>query len=410
MRTNSSGQVIIGAIILLVLLAILVPGIIVYVQNESKWTVKEQRTTRAFQLAEAAVERGFQHVIQTTATWASVQAGAAITHYNFDRVYVDAAGEYAIRITSGPGTNAATVTGVGRDLSTNEVRSVRVVYGNSASNAAIYAEGGISLTSNPGVEWGPVMSPASIVTTQAHPRFYSAGSISKDPNGATPPNSDNIQWWSYYPNLPPPPQIDLQAYLSSATAQGHVYAGGTYDMRNDICGGSATCSGVYYFTGNTTLKTPSAYVNSGAIVVIGNLTLQGSAGGGSPTATIPTNAWKEYGADWAYYRTNYDASAPASFPGVNGSYPHGTLTKAINNVLVHGFLYVNDALSISGGGNMSIWGSLYLGDQSSLSGSHVKVYYDDTLTVLTKNISLLRSSWGEVGGCTWAGAFPTCPN
>ena len=59
MRSAVSGaQIVIGAIVLLVVLAILVPAIIVYVQNESKWTLKEQRNTRAFQLAEAAVEGG----------------------------------------------------------------------------------------------------------------------------------------------------------------------------------------------------------------------------------------------------------------------------------------------------------------------------------------------------------------
>ena len=216
-------------------MALLVPAIIVYIQNESRWTVKQQRSTRAFQLAEAAVERGFQTIIQSTGNWNTLQGGGTLANYDFDNTYTDLpGGEYEIAIAQGPGTQTVTITGAARDTSTNEIRAVRGVFSNSASNAAIFAEGGITLTSNPGVEWGPVMAPAPITTTHNHPRFYSSGSVSLDANGATPPNSDNTQWWSYYPNLPPPPEVDTQAYLSSATAQGHVFAAGTYKMKDDV--------------------------------------------------------------------------------------------------------------------------------------------------------------------------------
>jgi hypothetical protein len=409
------GQIVIGAIILLVILAIFVPALIKYTENESFWTVKEQRTTSAFQLAESAVERGFQTIILSTGVWNSIQAGGTIPGYNFDQVYADlAGGVYEIKISQGPGIQQATIFGIGKDSSSKEIRAIKVIQTNSASQAALYAQGGITLN-NPSVEWGPVLSPNQIVVSQDHPRFYSSSNIvGLDPNGAVPPNSDNVQWWSYYPALPPPPQVDLQAYLSSATSQGHVYAGGAYSMRDDICGGAASCSGVYYFTGNTTLKTPAATIANGAIVVVsngsdaGSLTIQGSAGSGSyPTATLPADAWKEYGNDWNYYRTNFDPGAPATFPGVNGSYPHGTLTASIINILVHGLLYVKNQMNITGGGNTAIWGNMYVGDSSTLDGSHIKLYYDNG-AVYTKNVSLLRTSWNEVGGCDWSGTHPTC--
>src|SRR4051812_10401553 len=131
---NSKGQIIIGAIVLLLILAILVPGIISYVQNESKWTVKEQRTTRAFQLAESAVERGFQQIILSTVTWSTLQAGGALTGFNYDQTYTDlSGGQYEIKMISGPGTQTATITGVGRDTSNHEIRAVQVIYSNSAS-------------------------------------------------------------------------------------------------------------------------------------------------------------------------------------------------------------------------------------------------------------------------------------
>src|SRR5689334_4487835 len=123
---NRSGQIIIGAIILLVIMAILVPGIIMYVQNESKWSVKEQRTTKAFQLAESAVERGFQQVILSTTVWSGIQAGGTIANYNFDNTFTDAwGGAYQIKIAQGPGVQTVTITGVGKDISNNEIRAVR---------------------------------------------------------------------------------------------------------------------------------------------------------------------------------------------------------------------------------------------------------------------------------------------
>ncbi len=401
MKRTRDGQIIIGAIVLLVVLAILVPSIITYVQNEGRWTQKEERTTMAFQLAEAGVERGFQQVIQSTTVWASLQAGGTIANYNFDQKYSDLpGGTYEVRVLKGVGTQTVAITGVGRDNAQKELRAITAIYANSASNAAIYAEGGLTLTSNPSVEWGPVFSPASITSTQAHPRFYSSGSISLDSNGATPPNTDNIQWWSYYPNLPPAPQIDLQSYLSSATAQGHYYNTSQTFSLGDI-------TGTYYIDGDLTMQ-PHNFL-TGNLIVTGNFTLQGNAANGSYTATLPTNAWKEYGNDWASYRSTYDGSAPATFPGVNGTYSHGTLTCAIDKVVVHGFMYVGNSFSITGGGNCCVHGSMYVGDSSSLDGSHVKIYYDDTLTILTKNVSLARSSWQEITGCSWTGANPTCP-
>jgi Tfp pilus assembly protein PilX len=418
LKQSSKGQIVIGAIVLLVVLALLVPALVVYIQNEGKWTVKEEQSTRAFQLAETAVERGFQEIITSSSVWARIQASDIPDGYHFDQTYTDSVqGSYEIRIQQGPGSQAATITGVAKDTSNKEVRAVKAVYSNSASNAAMFVAGGVTLQSNPGVEWGPVMSPTTIDTSQAHPRFYSAGSVTLDTNGATPPNSDNKQWWSYYANLPPAPQVDTAAYLSSATAQGaatHVLVAGSYSIKQDICQNSSSCTGVYYISGNATLKTPSAWVSQGAIIVMGNLTVNGSAGNGSMTATLPSNAWREYGNDWTTYRTTYDSGAPATFPGVNGSYTSPSACSpasgcSISNVLVHGFLYVAGTFDINGGGNSNIVGSMYVGNSSTLDGSHVKLYYDSATTVLTKNVSLGRASWQEIGGCSWTGSHPTCP-
>jgi Tfp pilus assembly protein PilX len=406
LKRSESGQVIIVAIGILLVIAISLPALINYVDREAKWTLKATRTTRAFQLAEGAVERAHQQIILSTSSWTSLQAGTPISGLNFDVVYSDIpGGTYAMKVSSGPGTGTLTIWGVGRDSSSNEVRAVIAVYSNTASNAALYAMGGVNITSNPEVEWGPVISPASIITDKLYPRYYSQGRVGPataaapfDTNGPTPPNTDNIQWWDYHSNLPPPPQIDTQAYLATATSEGHVYAGGTYTL--------GSVNGTYYFTGDTVLK-PSSFV-TGNIVVMGNLSIQGNTGNGAYGATMPSAAWREYGNSWAYYRSEYDGSAPGTFPGQTGTYTPGSVTYNINKVFCRGFLYVLNQFSITGGGNATVHGSMYIGNYSDLSGSNVTVYYDDTLTIKTKNLSLSRASWQEMH-CRWNSTYPTCP-
>jgi len=82
---NRSGQIMIIAIGILLFLAIALPTVILMTQNESRWTVKEQRTTKSYQLAESAVEHGFQQLLLSTNTWTLVQGGSTINGFHFDQ-------------------------------------------------------------------------------------------------------------------------------------------------------------------------------------------------------------------------------------------------------------------------------------------------------------------------------------
>ena len=81
---SRSGQVLIGVLLLLMVLMIIVPAMVVYVQHEAKWSGKESETTNAFQLAEAAVDRGYQKVTESTTTWQSFQSGTQTAGYHLD--------------------------------------------------------------------------------------------------------------------------------------------------------------------------------------------------------------------------------------------------------------------------------------------------------------------------------------
>ena len=421
MRKN--GQVLIGAILGLAVLAIGIAALISYIQNESTWSVKQQRMTGAFEIAEAGAERAYQQLIISTTTLHSIEQGNTLAGYNFDQTYTDLpGGSYEIRLAGDPVAQTITITSVGRDTDGKELRAIKTVYSTPGGAAAvsIYAINSASIQGNPTVEWGPVISPGPITTDASHtyPRYYSGGLISPfDANAGSPPNTDNLQWWSYY-SLPAPPQIDLAAYKAAAGAACTDQA----DCLND-----GACSTCYYTAANyptynpgtnnhfcTTVPTQS----NCALIVEGNLSLSGNYGNGSVTGVpISPTAWKEYGssaATWSYYRMNFDGAAPLTYAAaVSANYaPSGlTYSSPITKAFMHGFLYIGGTISISGGGNGSIIGSMYVATVADLGTSHVTVYYDDNVisNIKIQSGSITRSSWQEVTNCSWTGTHPTCP-
>jgi len=90
---------------------------------------QEQRTTRAFELAEAGVERGYQQLILSTTTLGQVEAGGIWPNYNFDRFYTDLpGGQYSIRLVGNPARPNHHHYRRRQDNSGNEVRAVQAVY------------------------------------------------------------------------------------------------------------------------------------------------------------------------------------------------------------------------------------------------------------------------------------------
>ena len=415
MRTQR-GQILVGVIVLLLVLAILVPAMVVYVQNEARWSTKQQQNTNAFQLAEAAVDRGYQKVTESTSTWASIQGGTPSTGYNFDIAYTDLpGGSYAISITSGPGSRAVTIIGVGRDKYQKETRALQVVYANSPmSGSAIRAGSGVAITgSNVQVEFGSTIANAAIATnSRNHPQFYSAAAVTpQDSNGSALPNTDSVQWWSYYSNLPPTPYIDFDFYKSSAQATGTYYA--TTQTWGATCGNATSCNTgkTYYIDGDLNVSSPGIFVG-GTLIVRGNLNLpNGRSGQGAPTFPLPPTAWKQYGNDWSYYTGGGPACSiswndttsgrPATFPGLNSSYlSDSSITVSISDskALVNGFLYVGGNLTAGGGaGQTKIVGAAYVVGSVTLGSNNICVFYTDAAggNITTTRLILTRQSWQD---------------
>lgn len=441
---KEKGQVLVGVIALLVILAIVVPAMVRYVQSEAKWSVKQTQNSNAFQLAEAAVDRGYQKITESSGTWNAIQSGGAsaaavLGGYRFDSSYTELnGGSYAVGISSGSNANEVTVVGIGRDKANSEVRALRVVFLNSpfGGNAITSANSAI-ITGTNNVEWGSVASNQSISIPASinHPQFFSASSIpGKDANGALPPNTDGLQWWSYYPGVPAAPPLDFDFYRSSAIATGTcisetttgIYAGCT-NSGNDACGSSGwsgggdhecvggtekACKGYTWFincpTNGITFTSNSNTYLIGTVIVIGNITTQASAASGNYSAPLPRTAWKQYANDWAWYTGSFslggacvNLAAPASFPGLNSSYlSPADATCALSQVLIHGFLYVSgNALIGSGGsGNTIIHGSTYVVGTASVTAAGFRVFHDPAVSqnLFTTRIVLSRQAWGDV--------------
>lgn len=398
--SGERGQILVVAILILSVLLIIVPLMVMNSQREAVWSTAQKRTTVAFHLAEAATERGYLYVTQSTTVFQNVQYGSILTGYNFDQAYSDLSeGKYAIKIASGSSIGSVVITGVGKESSGNAIRTVEVTYVNAPfGNVAIWANGGVNESGNNfSVEWGAIMTPKSVqLYGRQHPQIWSAGSIDADTNGATPPNTDlpnGCFWHSYNSSIPPTPTIDFAYYKGLAQGTGTYYSGNQSFTLADNSGKT------YYIDGNFS-EGNNSYL-TGNLIVTGDLTPpNGNWGTGSVTVPMPTVAWKQYCNDWSYYRTTYDASAPASWPGLTNTYTSNpAITVSLTKLAVYGFMYVGGNLNWGGGGgNADFVGVVYINGQGTLgANSHGTIYYNSTVSsaIHTSNVVLSRQSWKE---------------
>ena len=250
-RRWERGQILVGAIMLLLVLAIIVPAMVQWAMQESRGATKNRNTTVAFNLAQAAVDRGMWMVKSTTITWAAATAGTVLTGYNFDTTYTDIpGGTYRIKITPVVvGGSSVTIVGEGRDNLTKETRAISAVYLNQTIYSPIMTQGITNWGKGLGVFWGPLMSQGNItmcddssVNQWGYPRKFARGvvqawncpsgvcagscpmstSYPRDVNGPMPPNTGGAagitEWTSLDTAIPELPIIDFPTLKSSATA------------------------------------------------------------------------------------------------------------------------------------------------------------------------------------------------
>lgn len=407
------GQMAITLVLSIMLfLMLMFPVMNLFVQNEGKWSVKEKKSTTAFHLAEAGVDRARWKMLENDDMWIITGTGT-IAGYNFDQVYAaESGGTYTIRISSDPiDADKRVVECVGRDRSGAQLRKIKAVLINDS--AADFATRAANLVSNTGgndhIEWGPVISGNSIdATGRTYPRYYSAGHVTPQDGGSTTASTDDVYWWSYY-TIPPFPNINFSAYLSSAQASGNAPNGcgngnsSTYYLigNAEFKGCQDTNNKTYYITGDATFKSGGAgnFIR-GTVIVLGNIIISGSGGAdGEYDADVPPEAWKEYGNAWSYYRSEFDPGAPATWAAaVAGNYVCTGVTYELSTVMLHGFLYTGGSQGLVGGGNCTLHGCLLSNRDATMGTSTMDIYYDPEVSrnILVQGVNIRLHSWYEV--------------
>lgn len=369
------GQLLIGAIVLLAVLLVVVPALVSWVQQNARMAVKDAQNTTAFNLAQAAVDRGYWKAKSSTGTIAQALAGAPIPGYEFDTTYNDVpGGTYRVQITSAA-NNSIQILGEGRDASNRQTRAIAAVYQNRTIYSPLLTQGDVNYDKGMCIYWGPLMSQGSInldnTTAQWYwPRKFARGDVvgvagyPRDTTWPLPPNTDNVEWWANYQYVPELPILDFATLRSSAAATNtlNVYGCANSSSHTDP-GTGATVSGpapwdlnyyckggnphTYHFgdsynhpkgTGNDT--TPyvwywdgdlvltggnQAFSNldtglRGTIIVRGNLTIE-STGDYNYTNNVPVDAWMD---QEKLLINKYDTAASNEYPADDGL--HQTLS------------------------------------------------------------------------------------
>lgn len=373
---DRTGQILVGVIMVMLLLLLIVPALVQWVQQEAKLSVKDRKATLAFNLAQAAVDRGYWAAKSSTGSIAQVLAGVPLTGYNFDSTYSDVSGgSYRVSIGSvSSQSNSILIIGEGRDNSTKEVRSIQAIYQNRTIYSPLLAQGNINYNRGVGIFWGPIMSQGTIsldaTTSQWYfPRKFARASVSpRDTTWPLPPNTDNLEWWANYPYVPELPILDFVSLRASAAASHtlNVYgcrsstvhidsttgnavagaapwasAGAACPLASHYSGAGGSCVGatcdfgnswnhpyspktstvpyVWYWDGDVNLTGPGGGLGTttdtglwGTVIVRGNLTIQSSGDYNYTSTSVPTTAWMEH---QKLTSTLNDTAATQEYPG-----------------------------------------------------------------------------------------------
>ena len=431
----------------MVLLSLFIPAMVSFVNNEMRWTTGERKSTIAFHLAEAGIDRGIWKLKESTGTFNNGAFGIPITYYNFDKAFDDIEdGLYRIRFASGPAAMQVTIYAEGKEISSGKIRAIKCIVENQTVPGAIISGGSLSWQNDFEVHWGPIMAQDNITMTATAAKVYSprkysrqvvSGSASnpRDKNGLTPPNTDGIEWWSDY-DVPDLPVFNFTEMRNAAAATNTLNAYGC----SKGAGSSWTswkCNSNYpttkshgihianldrhplsklgytwYWDGDVVLTGSTGSDGCGIIgnvIVRGNLTID-VGDNYYFTGNIPSEAWREYG--------KIDTATKNQYPGDEGyqknrtTFIHGGETwtggppSGNTDVGIKGFIYVggnlylNNVMDISG----AVW---VVGNVSRFAGAGsdpMLVFYDSALSTSLPvlNVVLTRKTWEETSASTTA--------
>ncbi|MBI5573099.1 MAG: hypothetical protein HY919_00920 [Elusimicrobia bacterium] len=451
---RSKAQIVVIMLIIAMIIGIVIPGLVFLTQHEAKWTVKEIKSTRAFHLAEAGIDRGIFKMNESSDLWNQVKT-SPISNYANDTIYTDVeGGSYRINITTGDIDSERKIVATGKDTANKEYRTIEVVLSKSQVNAPLQAAS-INNSGSSAVFWGPMMSLADLDLSGSadvfYPRKMARGAILGNPirdnDGVA--STDGLEWWSYnHPDnpVPDPPDIPFEVLKTSAQT-GFNYT----DLNNDaaiiadLAGNQAAPiknvyvkfvtkksliinnlkdnkDRIYYFDDQNpgwdiSVKFAGTKHFRGTVIIVGDGEISGSGDStddyGKYTWTPPSNAWKEYlkntpmkgdpdngyGADSASvneYPGDAGYHTVSAYNFVDGRVAGGADPKggaSGNPVSFKGYMYIHLNLSLTG--SNVFHGAVQVTGSASDTGS-TEIFYDDTVTVPGSSSDFTRESWKEL--------------
>ena len=412
---NYHGQIVVIMLIIAMIIGIVIPGLIYLTQHEAKWTVKEVKSTRAFHLAEAGVDRGV-FKLNETGVWDTAYAGTAVSGYDGQTTYSDIeGGYYKIKFSTGSGDDEVTITASGKDSATAECRTIQAVYYSPPGIAGAINAPSITTTGNCEVHWGLISSLGDIELSGSADVFYprkrarghifcgtaahdhdspaSEGTtITSGPSGVV----DEFKEWKDQ-DLDVPDIPDLSNDYKTDAQSGGFYYLGNYSFFGSTF--TQTKYTTFYIEGDCTLRKASLYGN---LIVTGNIDIGGDQNVGPTLSTAPhSEAWKEYQVGTPNIGGG-DGTGPDTFANADEWYGddvnHTTKSYTIGKYLFMGLIYVYG--NGTAGSNPNIYGLLVIKGSGGLTGAGTPViWYDKTCARNVKTTSRVRptrQSWKEL--------------
>ena len=441
--TREPGQLLPLIIVILLGFSILITVISLSMRNESEWTVKENKSSMAFHLAEAGIDRAVWKINESATGWDKIIHDGIFPENLDGSVTFDEPdkGSYKVRVSSCwvDYEDLVIIHSVGIDKTSQQIRGLKVIYSKAAgANSAILSVGGVSFGGNADVHWGPVMNSEGDVTMgNTYPRKYAGiGYIvdGRDPDGVggtdigptngahasnIPMDDEYKDWSSNGVREISEVEVDLSEY--SAKAKAYTTPASAPDRANAVPPNSGyypasacpvsfpihycdtNANAVYFFEGDVNMSNsmfvgpnPGTVTSECAFIVLGDITLPGGSGStctsGSYTVNIPTHAWKEYQA--------FDTAATGEYPGDNG-FQNNSATFDVNgftsgNCVFHGLIYVSGDLK-SGTANKKLVGVIIVKGSVIHQSGTLEFYYSKVVDEHIKysGLTYTRQYWAE---------------